>query len=233
MEQGLNGWLNIDKPYGYSSAKVVAIIKRLLKAKKVGHGGTLDPLATGVLPICINRATKTTEKMMNFNKEYLFDITFTELRSTADEEGEIIEKNSKIPTEEEILKALPEFIGIIKQTPPIFSAIKINGKRAYDLARNNTPIEDIKLDSRDVKVYDINFLGFTSNKTARFTIKCGKGFYIRSFAVDLSKFLGTVGYISYLRRIAVGIFNQSNILTIEEVQDLLKSNKITTKLLEI
>ena len=230
VEQSINGWLNIDKPLGYSSAKVVAIIKRLLKVKKVGHGGTLDPLATGVLPICINKATKTTERMMNFAKEYLFEITFTELRTTADAEGEIIEKNSKVPTESEILSAIPKFIGSIEQTPPIYSAMKVNGKRAYELARNN---KDVILQPRSVNVYRLDFLGFTSEKTAKFIIKCGKGFYIRSLAVDLSRTLNTVGYISYLRRLSVGPFNQDNILKIEEVEELIKSNDITSKLLEI
>ena len=229
-EQNINGWLNIDKPFGFSSAKVVAIIKRLLKAKKVGHGGTLDPLATGVLPICINKATKTTEKMMGFDKEYLFEITFGESRTTADAEGDVLETSSKIPTESEILEAIPKFLGVIKQVPPIYSAIKVDGKRAYELARNN---KDVELKPRDVKVYSFDFLGFTSERSAKFKIKCGKGFYIRSVAVDLSKALETVGYISYLRRISVGIFNQDNILTIEDVEKLVKSEKIQEKLIEI
>ncbi|HSQ98193.1 MAG TPA: tRNA pseudouridine(55) synthase TruB [Rickettsiales bacterium] len=220
MQDELNGWLNIDKPLGYSSAKVVAIIKRLLKVKKVGHGGTLDPLATGVLPICINKATKTTEKIMSFEKEYLFDITFGEARTTCDAEGEIIETNNKIPTEKEILNILSKFIGNIMQTPPIFSAIKVDGKRAYDLARNG---KDVELKAREVKVYKLEFLGFKSKNTAQFKVKCGKGFYVRSLAIDLSRALDTVGYISYLRRLSVGIFDQTNILNISYIEDIIKN----------
>lgn len=226
----LNGWLNIDKPLGYSSAKVVAIIKRILKAKKVGHGGTLDPLATGVLPICINKATKTTEKMMGFDKEYLFNITFGESRTTCDAEGEIVEKSTKTPSEKEILEILPKFIGNIKQIPPIFSAIKVDGQRAYDLARNG---KEFELKPRDVIVHNLNFLGFVSENTGQFSVKCGKGFYVRSVAVDISKSLGTVGYISYLRRLSVGIFNQENILTIEQVEIHKKTEEIENYLVNI
>lgn len=226
----INGWLNIDKPLEYSSAKVVAIVKRLLKVKKVGHGGTLDPLATGVLPICINKATKTTEKMMNFDKEYLFNITFGEERSTGDAEGEIIAQNSKIPTEEEIKNNLSKFIGNIEQMPPIYSALKVNGKRAYELARNNQSVE---LKPRNVIVHSFNFIGFTSNNTAQFSIKCGKGFYVRSIGIDFSKLLNTVGYISYLRRIAVGTFNQENIITIEQLKNSIELCGIEKNLLHI
>ena len=228
MQNELNGWLNIDKPLGYSSAKVVAIIKKILNVKKVGHGGTLDPLATGVLPICINKATKTTEKTMSFTKKYLFEITFGEGRATCDAEGEIIEKSNKIPTEKEIIDVLPKFIGNIQQTPPIFSAIKVNGKRAYDLARSG---QNVELKSRQVVVYDLKFLGFTSSKSAKFEVECGKGFYVRSIAVDLSKALNTCGYISYLRRLEVGCFNQLNILTLEEVENICKNGKIEEKLI--
>lgn len=226
----INGWLNIDKPYTFSSAKVVAIVKKILKAKKVGHGGTLDPLASGVLPICVNKATKTTEKIMNFKKEYLFDITFGENRTTADAEGEITETSNIIPVESEIKNILKNFVGEIKQTPPIYSAIKINGKRAYELARNN---QEINLKERTVNVYNLSFLGFKNNKTASFLVKCGKGFYVRSLAVDISKLLNTVGYISYLRRETVGIFDQKNILTLEKLEDIVKNNLLEKYLITI
>ncbi|MDD2839920.1 MAG: tRNA pseudouridine(55) synthase TruB [Rickettsiales bacterium] len=231
MQDELNGWLNVDKPFGYSSAKVVAIIKRMLRVKKVGHGGTLDPLATGVLPICLNKATKTTEKMMSFEKEYLFEITFGESRTTYDAEGEIVEKSDKIPTEKEILDIIPIFIGDLLQLPPIFSAIKVGGKRACDLARDNKKVE---LESRKVKVYELKFLGFNSEKTAQFQVKCGKGFYVRSLANDLSINLNTVGYISYLRRLSIGSFNQNNILRLEEIKNIAENNsKLSDKLLQL
>lgn len=230
MHNELNGWLNIDKPFGYSSAKVVAIVKKMLKVKKVGHGGTLDPLATGVLPICINNATKTTEKMMSFEKEYLFEITFGEARTTYDAEGEITERNSKIPTEIEILNILPEFIGDILQFPPVFSALKIGGRRACDLARENKKVE---LEARLVKVYELKFLGFNSIKTAKFRVKCGKGFYVRSLAIDLSKALNTVGYVSYLRRLSVGCFNQDNIIALNKLEDDIKNGKFFDILIQL
>jgi len=226
----INGWLNIDKPFCYSSAKVVAVVKKLLRAKKVGHGGTLDPLATGVLPICINSATKTTERTMNFNKEYLFDITFGEERTTGDAEGQILAQSSKVPTEDEINNILPMFTGNIEQIPPIYSALKVNGERAYKMARDNRAI---RLKSRCVVVYSFKFLGFISKNTARFLIECGKGFYIRSVGIDLSKSLGTVGYISYLRRLAVGVFNQKNLLTVEEFEKYVKANDIEKYLIHI
>lgn len=218
----LNGWLNIDKPIGYSSAKIVTIVKSLTKSKKVGHGGTLDPLATGVLPICINKATKTTEKMINFSKEYIFHVTFGESRTTGDAEGEIISKNEKIPNENEILKILPLFIGNIKQKPPIFSALKINGKRAYDLAREGKSFE---LKERDVVVYDLKLIDFDLKNTAKFSVKCGKGFYVRSIGFDIAKALNTDGYISYLRRTSVGIFNESNILSLNEFEKIIAANE--------
>jgi len=219
----LNGWLNIDKPMGYSSAKVVAILKRLLKPKKIGHGGTLDPLATGVLPICINKATKTVFKTMDFDKEYLFNVTFGESRTTCDAEGEIEKKSDKIPNEDEIIKVLPKFIGNIKQVPPMFSAIKVDGKRAYDLARNG---QNFTLKARDVQVFDLRFLGFNDKNIAKFYVKCGKGFYVRSIAVDIAKSLDTVGYVSYLRRISVGIFNKDNIISLDNVEEMIKNNEI-------
>lgn len=226
----INGWLNIDKPYGFSSAKVVAIVKKLLKAKKVGHGGTLDPLASGVLPICINKATKTTEKTMNFSKEYFFNITFGEERTTADAEGEVIKTSNIIPIENEIRNILNNFIGEIQQTPPIYSAIKVNGKRAYDLARNN---QNVELQARLVKVFELNFLGFENEKTAKFSVKCGKGFYIRSLAVDISKALNTVGYVSYLRRTEVGVFNRDNMITLEKLKEIYDNKELEKYLINL
>jgi tRNA pseudouridine55 synthase len=216
----MNGWLNINKPSGLSSAKVVAIIKSHLKAKKVGHGGTLDPLAVGILPICIGNATKETEKMMNFKKEYLFTIKFGETRSTGDQEGEILEKNNFIPTIDDILQKIPDFIGEINQTPPPFSAIKINGQRAYKLARSG---QTFTLKTRKVMVYSLKFIAWQTPSDAQFLIECGKGFYVRSFATDFAKSLGCLAYISYLERTALGPFNKSNC---QELNDITNQDKI-------
>ncbi|MDR3289936.1 MAG: tRNA pseudouridine(55) synthase TruB [Rickettsiales bacterium] len=211
----MDGWLNIDKPLTFSSAKVVAIVKKTLGAKKVGHGGTLDPLATGVLPICIGLATKETSKIMDWNKEYLFNIKFGETKTTADNEGIVLEKDDFIPAEEAILNAIPKFIGKIKQVPPIFSAIKVNGKRAYQLAVDGKPVE---LKARDIVVHSLEFKGWKGNGEAQFLVKCGKGFYVRSFGVDFAKEIGALGHISCLHRVAVGKFDANNMTKISEVK---------------
>ncbi|GMO60474.1 MAG: hypothetical protein Ta2D_05990 [Rickettsiales bacterium] len=219
----MDGWLNINKPVNMTSAVAVAIVKRRLKAKKVGHGGTLDPLAVGVLPICIGKATKETEKIMNFQKEYLFNIKFGETRTTDDRGGEIVEKNSIIPSESEILNTMPKFMGEIEQTPPIYSAIKVNGKRAYQLARQGKKIE---LKARKVVIYDLIFKGFVAEKEAQFLVKCSKGFYVRKFGFDFAKKMGALGYISYLERRAVGIFNQSNIVELDDIKENMELIKL-------
>ena len=148
-------WINIDKPLGYSSAKVVAIVKRITKAKKVGHAGTLDPLASGVLPIAINKATKTCQYITDHNKKYRFNISWGKFRDTDDAEGQVTKTCNKRPTTAEILASLPFFMGKIKQVPSNFSAIKVNGKKSYEMARNN---EEFSLPARDVEIYKINLI---------------------------------------------------------------------------
>ena len=199
-----SGWLNVNKPIGWTSTKVVAIIKRITKAKKVGHGGTLDPLASGVLPICINKATKQVESMMDHGKEYLFHLTFGELRDTADAEGVVLETNNIIPTIEQICAVLSGFVGVIKQTPPIYSAVKIGGKRACDLVRGGKSVE---LQARDIVIYNLKCNGFVNNNTAEFIVECGRGCYVRSLGVDLAKSLGAIGYLSKIERLRVGDFD--------------------------
>jgi len=226
----INGWININKPLNFSSAKTVYHVKKILNLKKVGHAGTLDPLATGVLPICINEATKTVSFVMSDEKEYMFEITFGEERDTHDAEGEIINTSNKIPTKEEILKSLPQFIGEIEQVPPIYSAIKIKGKRACDLVRKN---QEVKLQARKINIFNLKFLNFTNKNTARFSVKCGKGTYVRSLARDLSKVLGTYGYISKLERTRVGIFNQDNIISLEKLKELDNLDKLKGYLITI
>ncbi|MDR0423090.1 MAG: tRNA pseudouridine(55) synthase TruB [Rickettsiales bacterium] len=211
----LDGWLNVYKPKSFSSAGIVSILKRKLRVKKMGHGGTLDPLAVGVLPICIGKATKQTELVMNCHKEYLFNIKFGIKKSTADEEGEIIETSDFIPKEGEILKRIPEFVGIIKQTPPAFSAIKVNGKRAYQLAREG---KSFVLKERDVEILDLIFKGWVASNEIQLLVKCGKGFYVRSFSEDFAKSLGALGYTSYLERVSVGIFKKESALEIDNIR---------------
>ncbi len=197
-----NLWINIDKPIGYSSAKVVAIVKKITGAKKVGHGGTLDPFASGVLPVAINYATKTCEYIMNARKKYFFRINWGEFRDTDDIEGKLIESSLARPSAEQIISAMPFFIGKIKQVPSCFSAININGKRAYELARQNIEFE---IKEREVEIYSLKLISNSEN-FAEFEIECSKGTYVRSLARAMSKKLGVCGYVSLLTRLSVGKF---------------------------
>ena len=220
-----SGWLNINKPINCTSTRVVAIIKRITKAKKVGHGGTLDPLASGVLPICINKATKQVESMMDHKKQYLFHLTFGESRSTCDEEGDIVETSDYIPTETEIKEKIKLFIGQIEQTPPVYSAIKINGKRACDLTREG---KEVELKPRIITIDNIQFNGFINKNTIELIVDCGRGCYIRSLGVDLARALGIAGYISKLVRTRVGDFDITTSLNIENLTiDDIQKNLIT------
>lgn len=209
-----SGWLNINKPKNYTSTKIVSIIKHITKAKKVGHGGTLDPLASGVLPICINKATKQVESMMDHTKTYLFHITFGELRDTYDFEGVVLEQNNFIPSSDDIKSVLGNFIGVIKQVPPIYSAIKINGKRACDLVRDGKQIE---LNARDITINNLQFNGFINDNTAEFVVDCGRGCYVRSLGVDLAKSINSIAYVSKIERLRVGDFLIGNSLDIENI----------------
>jgi tRNA pseudouridine55 synthase len=197
-----NTWLNINKPLGYSSAKVVAIVKKMTGAKKVGHGGTLDPLASGVLPVALNKATKTSEKLMNAKKKYFFRISFGEFRDTDDAEGKVIESSLVRPSTAEIISILPFFIGKIKQTPSRFSAIKINGKRAYELARKEV---DFEMPPREVEIFSLKLISNCA-EFAEFEIACSKGTYVRSLARDICKKTNSCGFVSKLIRLQVGKF---------------------------
>lgn len=217
-----SGWLNINKPSGYTSTKVVAIIKHITKAKKVGHGGTLDPLASGVLPICINKATKQVESMMNHTKSYLFHLTFGEFKDTYDSEGITLEKNSFIPIEDDIKKVLNNFIGIIKQTPPVYSAIKIKGKRACDLAREG---KQVILQPRDIIINKIIFNGFINYNTIELIVECGRGCYIRSLGIDIAKSLNAIAFVAKIERLQVGDFLIENSLNINDINyDIILKN---------
>jgi tRNA pseudouridine55 synthase len=242
----INGWINIYKPCGYTSANVVAIVKKLLTpfgVKKVGHGGTLDPLAFGTLPICINKATKTASYIMDFKKIYNFYLTFGEERTTDDSEGEVVNRSNKIPSINEINAILPQFTGRIQQTPPSYSAIRVQGKRAYDLARKGVKFE---LKPREVEVLKLECKGFidksiadditktiNQNNTVEFEVKCGKGFYIRSLGKDLARALGSFGYISKLERTEVGIFTKTNSITLQELEKFTEKKEINKLLIQI
>lgn len=207
-------WINVNKPISCSSARAVAIVKRFSGSKKVGHGGTLDPFASGVLPIALNRATKTSEKIMNCDKSYKFSISWGEFRDTDDIEGKVMESNSKRPSSNEIIATFPHFIGKIKQRPSRFSAIKIDGKRAYELARKDVKFE---IQEREITIYSLRLISNNSS-FAEFEVRCAKGTYVRSLARDICTKIGVCGYVSKLERDRVGRFLYSKTISL----DLLK-----------
>ena len=203
----LQGWLNVYKPVGISSFAVVRKIKKKFQINKVGHGGTLDPLAEGVIPIAIGKATKLIPFINNDMKEYEFEIKWGEQTSTDDAEGETISTSSYIPSAEEIQKKLKEFIGEILQKPPRASAIKIDGKRAYKLFRED---KEFEIKEKKVFIYSSEIIDLSYPQIAKIRIKCGKGFYIRSFARDFAESLNTKGHIVFLKRTKVGKFTSKN-----------------------
>ena len=211
------GWLNIYKPLGISSFAVVKKIKKYFKLNKIGHGGTLDPLAEGVLPIAIGKATKLISFINSDIKEYEFEIKWGEQTTTDDAEGEILYCSSFVPSEKEIKKALGNFKGEILQKPPKASAIKIDGQRAYKLLRED---KNFYLKERKVYLYSSEIISSLSPKnTTKIKIKCGKGFYVRSFARDIAEILNTKGHIFSLKRTKVGKFTLKNANLLD---DLLK-----------
>ncbi len=211
-----NYWINVEKPVGYSSAKVVAIVKRITAAKKVGHGGTLDPFAEGVLPVAINKATKTCQHIMDAKKRYFFRITWGEFRDTDDIEGKVEETSNLRPTNDQIIAILPFFIGKIKQTPSRFSALKIDGKRAYELARKEI---DFEIKQREVEISFIKMLA-NNSQYGDFEVECSKGTYVRSIVRDLCKKMAICGYVSQLKRLEVGKFNYKKIISLAKLKRL-------------
>ncbi len=218
----INGWVVIDKPLGLTSTQVVGRVRRAFQPRKVGHGGTLDPLASGLLPIAMGEATKTVPYIMDGIKTYCFTLRWGQATATDDAEGEVIEVSDKRPGEAEIHAVLPRFLGRIEQTPPIFSAIKVAGKRAYDRAR---AAEDFVLDSRQVLITDLKLLENPGPPHAGpdfscFLARCGKGAYMRALARDLGRALGTCAHVVALRRSAVGPFSEADAISLESLEAL-------------
>jgi len=209
-----NLWLNVDKPIGFSSAKAVTIIKEITRAKKVGHGGTLDPFASGVLPIALNKATKTSNILMDARKKYFFRITFGEFRDTDDVTGKVMESSDARPSTAEIISALPFFCGKIKQTPSRFSAIKVNGKRAYELARRDIMFE---MPPREIEIFSLKLLSNCA-EFCELEIECSKGTYVRSLARDLCIKVAACGYVSKLTRLQVGKFLYQNRISLDHIK---------------
>lgn len=210
-----NGWINLNKPLGITSADAVFQVKRLIHPSKIGHAGTLDPLATGVLPLALGEGTKCINLLMDAKKTYEFSVTFGERRSTDDAEGEVVATCEKTPTESEIRDVLPRFTGEIMQMPPAFSALKIAGKRAYDLARAG---EEVVLAARPVTIHALEYLGRES-KIAHFRAVVSKGTYIRSLGRDIAQASGSEGYISRLHRAAVGPFSDETAISLDFIAE--------------
>jgi len=212
----ISGWVNLDKPYDFGSTPSVGRVRRIFNAQKAGHAGTLDPLATGVLPIALGEATKTVPFMMDAKKSYDVTIIWGEHRDTCDAQGDVVETSDHRPNLSDIQAALPAFIGDIAQTPPRFSAIKIDGKRAYDLARAG---ETVEMKSRPVRIDAIEIMGHGAD-TLTLAVDCGKGTYIRSLARDLAWALGTCGYVGALRRTRVGPFTVEDAFSLDALEKL-------------
>ena len=214
----VDGWLVIDKPLGASSAKAVAIVKRIFNAQKVGHGGTLDPMATGILPIGLGEATKTMPYIVDATKAYDFTVKWGIATDSADAEGEITQSGGSIPEKSAIEAILPDFVGSIEQVPPAHSAIKVDGKRAYALARAG---EDVQLKARVVEVQSLKLISHDAEAgESQFSVGCGKGTYVRSLGRDIATKLGTYGHLTALRRTRVGPFALDTAISLEKLEDL-------------
>lgn len=207
-----HGWIVLDKPLGISSAAAVGIVRRKFDGIKAGHGGTLDPLASGILPIALGEATKTTSYAMGAEKSYEFAVKWGEQTQTDDAEGAIIATSDVIPDAGAIRAILPEFLGVIQQTPPAYSAVKVGGKRAYAIARHEGEMP--QLAPRAIRIDDLQLIE-SDGHTARFAVDCGKGAYIRSLARDLGIRLGTVAHVTELRRTKVGQFSLKNAISLD------------------
>jgi tRNA pseudouridine55 synthase len=210
----VSGWLVFDKPPGMGSTEAVSKIKWLFKADKAGHAGTLDPLASGMLPIALGEATKTVPYVMDGAKIYRFTVAWGEERTTDDLEGAVIRQSESRPLEEEIRTLLPKYTGVIMQIPPQFSAIRIAGERAYDLAREG---EAVEIPEREIEIGRLDLVGSDVNH-AIFEVECGKGTYVRSLARDMGRDLGCFGYVSLLRREEVEPFTPDDLVTLEMLE---------------
>ena len=211
----IQGWINLYKPKNISSFKAINKIKKKFLLKKIGHAGTLDPLATGILPVAIGKATKLISFVNNDIKKYYFTISWGTQTSSDDLDGEILNRSKFYPELNEIEKNINNFLGLISQIPPKVSAVKIKGQRAYQLFRKK---KEFSITPKEVFVKNIEVLNHNNNKTS-FSLECGKGFYIRSFARDIATQLGTFGYISSLERVKVGNFTRETSILLD---DLLK-----------
>jgi len=213
----ITGWLVLDKPWDFGSTEAVSKIRWLFKAEKAGHAGTLDPLASGMLPIALGEATKTVPYVMEGSKTYRFSVTWGEERNTDDLEGEVSASSDQRPTRAAIEALLPGYRGVIQQVPPRFSAVKIAGERAYDIARSG---EEIEMPAREIEIFGIEITDMPDENHTEFEVECGKGTYVRSIARDLGRQLGCYGHVSQLRRTAVAPFVEANLVPLSVLVEL-------------
>ena len=213
----VSGWICLDKPYDLTSTHAVGRVRRLFNAQKAGHAGTLDPLATGILPIALGEATKTVAFMVDADKAYRFTIAWGRTTATYDREGETLAESDMRPTVAEVEAVLPRFVGEITQVPPIYSAIKVDGERSYDLARAGAAVE---LAPRTVTVHSARVAEAPDADHVTLEIECGKGTYVRAICRDLADALGACGHVSELRRTRVGCFSDKTAVTLEMLEDL-------------
>jgi len=215
--QAISGWINLDKPYDLTSTFAVSRVRRLFDAQKAGHAGTLDPLATGILPIALGEATKTVPFLVDADKSYRFTIAWGRTTATYDREGETIAESDVRPTIAQVQAVLPRFVGEIDQVPPAYSAIKVDGERAYDLARAG---ETVELSARKVTIFDARVVDAEDADHVTLEIDCGKGTYVRALVRDIADALGACGHVSQLRRTRVGQFSEESAVTLEYLEDL-------------
>lgn len=210
----VHGWINLDKPVGIGSTRAVGLVRRAFDARKAGHAGTLDPLASGVLPIALGEATKTVPFVVDGRKSYRFTVRWGEARNTDDSDGTVVETSDRRPAESEIQRVLPSFLGEIAQTPPQFSAVKVKGERAYRLARSGASVD---LPARPVVIDRLALVDIVDADHAVFEMDCRKGAYVRSVARDLALALSTVGHVSGLRRTRNGPFRDCDAIPLEKL----------------
>ena len=213
----INGWLNLYKHTGITSVKAMAEARRIFDANKAGHGGTLDPFAAGILPIAFGEATKTVNYVMDTIKQYQFIVKWGSETDSCDCDGDVINTHDHRPTKTDIENILPNFIGTIKQTPPQYSAIKINGQRAYALARQQIEID---MPQRDVDIYALTIDDMIDTDHSEFTVICGKGTYVRALARDIGRMLGTYGHLQALERTNLGSFDVNNAFSLEDLSKM-------------
>jgi tRNA pseudouridine55 synthase len=216
-KRDVHGWVVLDKPIGMTSTHAVAVIKRLFSAKRAGHAGTLDPLASGCLPIALGEATKTVPFVVDGRKMYIFTVRWGEERDTDDAEGRVANTSASRPERAAIAAVLPRFTGTIEQVPPRFSAIKIEGERAYDLAREG---ETVEIAPRPVTIDRLELVDMPDPDHAVFAAECGKGTYVRALARDIGRLLGVFGHVSALRRSRVSPFTESDMISLERLEAL-------------